>query len=454
MMDMSNHSLRNDAVTIWQAGVDAVRSDRLVRNVIRREGDRLSVCGHDFSLAALRRIAVVGAGKAGAGMAAGVEAALGEDVLDEKVTGWINVPADCVRRLRKIHLHAARPAAVNEPTAEGAQGAEEILRIVGGLNDDDLCLVLISGGGSALLPAPKPPLTLADKQAVTRFLMQSGADITELNAVRKRLSRIKGGGLARASRAGRLIALIISDIVGDPLDMIASGPTYSDPTTDADALAVLRKFDAKPPAVPQRVIDYLETAAHAQSPTPEFPANVANHIIGNNATALDAAAAEGRRRGYHMISLGSQNAGEANDEGRALAARCRALRDGEEAAELPTCILSGGEPIARLALTDKPRRGGRNQQLVLAGLDQLKADGMDRIVLLSGGTDGEDGPTDAAGAWADAEVLQTARELGLDPQAFLAINDSYGFFTRAGGLIKTGPTHTNVMDLRVALVAS
>ncbi len=451
-MEMSNNSLRDDAIAIWQAGVDAVRSDRLVQNVFRRNGDRLTVCGHEFTLAALRRIAVVGAGKAGAGMAAGVEEALGDDVVDEKVTGWINVPADCVRPLRKIHLHAARPAGVNEPTVEGVEGAEEIIRIVGGLNDRDLCLVLISGGGSALLPAPKPPLTLADKQAVTRFLMRSGADITELNAVRKRLSRIKGGGLARASQAGRLIALVISDIVGDPLDMIASGPTYPDPTKDAEALAVLKKFGAKPPDVPQRVVDYLQDAAQTQEAAAEFPANVTNHIIGNNATALEAAADEAQRRGYHVISLGSANAGEANDEGRALAQRCRALRAGDEAASLPVCILSGGEPVVRLTTTDKPRKGGRNQQLVLAGLDALKDDGLDRIVLLSGGTDGEDGPTDAAGAWADVEVLQTARERGLDPQPFLAINDSYGFFRRAGGLLKTGPTHTNVMDLRVALV--
>ena len=303
----------------------------------------------------------------------------------------------------------------------------------------------------ALLPAPKPPLTLKDKQAVTRFLMHGGATIQELNAVRKRLSRIKGGGLARASRAGQLISLIISDIVGDPLDMIASGPTYPDPTTDDVALAVLRKFAAAPPDVPQRVLDFLNVAAGRCEPETPFPNNVTNHIIGSNETALTASANEARQRGYQVMSLGSENCGEANAEGRELAERCRTLRDDPQARR-PVCLLSGGEPIVHLAQTDKPRKGGRNQQLVLAGFEELSNDGMDRIVLLSGGTDGEDGPTDAAGAWADAELLQTVLQENLDMNPYLAINDSYSFFKRVGGLLKTGPTHTNVMDLRVALI--
>ena len=443
--------LREDARSIWQAGVDAVRSERLVRNVIRRDGNQLIFCGHRFQVPDLRRIAVVGAGKAGAGMAAAVEGSLGEDVVREKVRGWVNVPADCLRPLSMIQLHAARPAGVNEPTAEGVEGSEQILKMVGQLTPDDLCLAVISGGGSALLPAPKPPLTLEDKHAVTRFLMHSGATIQQLNTVRKRLSRIKGGGLARASRAGHLIALIISDIVGDPLDMIASGPTYPDPTTDQEALAVLKQFAAAPPDVPQSVLDYLEATTAGDAPEPSFPDKVANHIIGNNATALTASAAEARRRGYQILSLGSDNSGEANTEGRALAQRCRALRDDPQATK-PICVLSGGEPVVHLAKTDTPRKGGRNQQFVLSGLDLLKDDGGERIVLLSGGTDGEDGPTDAAGAWGDAELLRLARQQNLDLQPYLAINDAYSFFERVGGLLKTGPTHTNVMDLRVALV--
>jgi glycerate-2-kinase len=387
-------------------------------------------------------------------MAGGFENVLGDHPISERVAGWVNVPSDCVRALERIHLHAARPAGVNEPTAAGVEGARRILEIVGSLTPQDLCVVLISGGGSALLPAPKPPITLADKHAVTRFLMHAGAPIQALNTVRKRLSQIKGGGLARASRAGRTIALIISDVVGDPLDVIASGPTYPDPATDADALAVLKEFSAAPPDVPQRVLDYLEQAGDDEAQATGFPETVSNHIIGSNAVALGAARRKAEQLGYHVLSLGSENSSEANEEGRALAERCRQLRDGEQPAKLPVCILSGGEPVVHVAKTDKPRRGGRNQQLVLAGLDMLMHAGMDRIVLLSGGTDGEDGPTDAAGACADAELLQRVSRLELDPQPYLAINDSYGFFEQVDGLLKTGPTHTNVMDLRVALIGN
>jgi glycerate-2-kinase len=444
--------LREDARSIWNAGVNAVRSERLVGEVIGRQDEELTICKHRFGLSSLRRIAVVGAGKAGAGMASAVEEALGDDVVADKTVGWVNVPADCVRQLKRIRLHPGRPAGLNEPTAEGIEGSRQILRLVASLTPADLCLVLVSGGGSALLPAPVEPLTLQDKQGVTRFLMHAGATIQELNAVRKRLSQIKGGGLARASQAGQLIGLIISDIVGDPLDMIGSGPTYPDPTTDAEALAVLERFDARPPEVPQAVLDYLRAASQTEKAVAPFPDHVSNYIIGCNATAVGAAAIAAQQRGYRVISLGSDNAGQANAEGRALAERCRALRDGDEPGPRPVCILSGGEPVVHMVKTDRPRKGGRNQQLVLAGLVALEGDTMERIVLLSGGTDGEDGPTDAAGAVADAGLVRAARQRGLAPRPYLEINDSYSFFEPLGGLLKTGPTHTNVMDLRVALV--
>ena len=194
-------------------------------------------------------------------MAAAVEDALGEQVVRDQLVGWVNVPADCVRPLRKIHLHPGRPAGVNEPTAEGVAGTQQIIRIVSTLTADDLCLVLISGGGSALMPAPRPPVTLQDKQDVTRFLMAHGATIQELNTVRKRLSQIKGGGLACMSRAGATVGLIISDVVGDPLDVIASGPTHADTSTDASALAILRQFGAVPPLISPRVLACLQGTA-------------------------------------------------------------------------------------------------------------------------------------------------------------------------------------------------
>ncbi|MBS0266219.1 MAG: DUF4147 domain-containing protein [Planctomycetes bacterium] len=441
----------HDALRIWRAGVDAVGAERLMGQALLLTGSVLTVCGHTLPLADWDRIAVVGAGKAGAGMAAAVEEVLGPAITEQRVTGWVNVPADCVRPLRRIHLHAARPAGVNEPTLAGAEGAAQILNIVSQLGPRDLCLVLISGGGSALLPAPVEGVSLADKLAVTRFLMQSGATIDELNTVRKQLSRIKGGGLARASRAGRMITLIISDVVGDPLDVIASGPTVDDRSTAADAQRVLQKFGGRPPVVPESIFRALERGRSSRGDVAAVPAAVENHVIGNNAVALAAAAAEARTLGYAIESLGAGNQGEANAVGVDLAERCLRFLQASTSPVVPTCFLSGGEPVVQLAPTVQPRKGGRNQQVALAALCRLGPDLSGGLTILSGGTDGEDGPTDAAGAFVDAGVQERARSLQLDPHEYLAINNAYPFFEQAGGLIRTGPTHTNVMDLRVAI---
>jgi glycerate-2-kinase len=384
-------------------------------------------------------------------MAAGLEVALADTPLADRLTGWVNVPADCVRPLQRIHLHAARPAGVNEPTAEGVAGAHEILRRVGQLSADDLCIVLLSGGASALSPAPPPGVSLADKLAVTRLLMAGGATINELNCVRKHLSAIKGGNLARAARDARVVSLIISDVVGDPLDVIASGPTVADHSTVDDALSVLGRVASRKNDVPESVWTLLEAEQNAP-PAPPLPSTVWNFVIGNNETALSAAAGKARELGYSDRSLGSCNQGEARAVGRELAESIRGIRDANRTGAVPHCLLAGGETTVRLAPTNQPRRGGRNQELVLSAASALWDDGMQHLAVLSGGTDGEDGPTDAAGAVADAELVRTARGLGLTPEPFLAINNSYEFFERAGGLIKTGPTHTNVMDLWVALI--
>ncbi len=451
---MNETSLSEQARQIWQAGVDAVRSEQLLRDAVQRDGDQLTICGETVNLAEVGRVAVVGGGKAGAGMAAALEEVLGDELLDQKVTGWLNVPADCVRTLKKIHLHPARPAGVNEPTVEGVVGSNKILDIVEDLKPGDLCLVLLSGGGSALLPAPVPEISLGDKQAVTRWLMHAGATISQLNTVRKHLSRIKGGGLARSSRAGRTIALIISDVIGDPLEIIASGPTVHDDSTAGDAMDMLLKLGADPPDVPQAVFDYLQEQANSDHPPADVTTAVTNYIIGSNRVAVEAAARRARELGYTVHSLGSENAGEANSEGVELAKLCVQIRDEQIPLAPPACVISGGEPVVNIVPTDKPRRGGRNQQLVLSALDDLWDDGLKDIAILSGGTDGEDGPTDAAGAWADADILRAAREQGITPGPYLAINDSYTFFEQCGGLLKTGPTNTNVMDLRVAVVGA
>jgi glycerate 2-kinase len=448
MAGRTPQQMRNDALAIWQAGLEAVRSDRLVRENVRVESDRLAISGETIELANIGRILVVGAGKAGAGMAAGLEAALGTRLMaDKQLTGWIHVPADCVRPLGRIHLHAARDAGVNEPTPQGVEGSQEMLRKVAALAPDDLCIALVSGGGSALLPLPIDGITLADKLAVTRFLSAAGAPIEELNTVRKQLSQIKGGGLARACGARRMVTLIISDVLGDPLDLIASGPTVDDRSTPALALEILERHGAREAAISERVFTALQSGA-ARSRAP-IRAHVSNHIIGNNAVAVEAAASAARRLGYTVHSQ-SANASEgaAEEVGRSLAEAAIAMR----AAPGPDCLISGGEPTVRLVEAGRRGLGGRNQQLALAALERLSAAGNVPVTLLSGGTDGEDGPTDAAGAWTDPTIVAAASRQKLDPADFLARNDAYHFFAPLGALLKTGPTDTNVCDVRVVLV--
>jgi glycerate 2-kinase len=453
-MRRTQEQLRADALAIWQAGVDAVRGDRLIAENVRVDGEFLVVGDEPLPLASIDRIVVVGAGKAGAGMAAGLEAALGERLLAEKqVAGWLNVPADCVRPLARIKLHAARPAGINEPTAEGVAGAEAILNLVSQAGPRDLVFCLLSGGGSALLPLPVEGVSLTDKLALTQFLSAAGATITELNTVRKQLSRIKGNGLARACRAGRLISLIISDVIGDPLDMIASGPTVPDSSAPQDALAVLERFGAIAAGVAPSAIVHLRKAALESGEGPRAPSEATNLVIGNNAVAVDAAGVEAVRRGYsHAMISATTLEGQAEELGRHYASLAFHMRHKAG----PDCLITGGEPVVKLVDAASRGRGGRNQQLVLAALDQLLLIDPESLLagicLLSGGTDGEDGPTDAAGALADEALVGEMRKQKLVPADFLARNDAYHFFEPLRGLIKTGPTHTNVCDVRVIVV--
>ena len=468
-------SLRDDAIAIWTAGLAAVDSAKSVEQQIRVQRDGLSIADVWIPIPSAGRIEVVGAGKAGAGMASGIEAALLSSNLADRVSGWVNVPADCVRPLMRIHLHAARPAGLNEPTQEAVRGTQEILRRVRSLSESDVCIVLLSGGASALLCSPTPGVSLSDKLSVTRALAGSGAPIHELNLVRTQLSQVKGGRLAVACRAGTLVALIISDVIGDPLDVIGSGPTIPGVSRAADALQVLRDRELLD-RIPPHVISFLERqalAAQTTDPLAEFPKprTVVNRIVASNAMAIDAAAVKARALGYEVQSLGSANAGEAAEEGRRLIDGLLTIR--AESGGIPlksafshqrrVCLLSGGEPTVNLSISsatscippassDVAARGGRNQELVLAAvaLHRNSAD-WKNVVLLSAGTDGEDGPTDAAGAIADESVVARIAASGLDPGSSLARHDSYTFFDAVDGLFRTGPTHTNVMDLRVGL---
>jgi glycerate 2-kinase len=457
-------SLREHAEAIWRAGVAAVDSIAAVRRHISCDGTTLRIADVSLALSQIGRIEILGAGKAGAGMAAGAESALLEHLPASQISGWVNVPADCVRPLQRIHLHAARPAGINEPTSDGVEGTNEILRRISNLQQNDACLVLLSGGASALLCSPVPQISLADKLAVTRALASSGAPIQELNLVRTQLSQVKGGRLAAACTAGTLIALIISDVIGDPLEVIGSGPTTPAPSRADQAIEILNRRQLLQ-SIPPGVLSFLESRLRATAESATTTA-VRNVIVASNRIAMEAAAARARELGYQVESLGSDNAGAAAVEGRELMQKLLAARSvGKDShSKVPLCILSGGEPTVDLRNTTAAispaktaplasAKGGRNQELVLAAIDQNPnpAD-WNGIVLLSGGTDGEDGPTDAAGAVADEELVGQMVLQKTDYSASLAAHDSYHFFEALDGLLKTGPTHTNVMDLRVGLV--
>jgi hydroxypyruvate reductase/glycerate 2-kinase len=324
-----------------------------------------------------------------------------------------------------------------------------MLEMIAPLGPKDLVVCLVSGGGSALWPLPAGAVTLADKRRITELLHRSGADIGEMNAVRKHLSQVKGGGLVRATRA-RIVSLLVSDVVGDPLDVIASGPTAPDPSTYADALDVLRRYDLLRNA-PPRVVAHLRAGERGEHPeTLSRPSPRVHHeILGNNRVALDAAARAARALGFRVLDLGPFLEGESREVGTVLAGIARGVREVPPPGRGPVCVLSGGETTVRLG--PRPGKGGRNQELVLAALVHLDGK-LEGITILSGGTDGEDGPTDAAGAIADARLAARARRRGLDPVRALEAHDAYPFFEAAGGLLRSGPTGTNVMDLRVLLV--
>ena len=432
--------MRRHALAIWKAGVDAVRPRPLVIRAM--EG----LPAEDLAaIARAPKILVVGCGKAGAEMAAGLEHALSSRL--DSLHGLVNVPAGSRAELKRIRLHEARPVGVNFPTAEGVAGAEEMLRLLGSAGPDDVAICLLSGGGSALLPAPIVGVSLDAKLAVTRLLHVSGATIGDTNCVRKHLSRVKGGRLAEAFPGRLLLSLIISDVVGDPLDVIASGPTAPDPTTFADALAVLDRLSLRD-RVPTEILRHLEAGERGDmSDTPKaLRLNIRNLVIGGNATALRAAHREAESLGYRVVNLGASVEGETVEVARVASALVRSIRADGWPAAAPACVLIGGETTVTLG--PSPGKGGRNQEFVLAMLVQLGREGLKDAVILSGGTDGEDGPTDAAGAIADAGTL----DRGADAADHLRRHDAYPYFAATGDLLKPGLTGTNVMDLRVLLV--
>lgn len=437
---------RSQAREIWQAGVDAVLPDRLIAHLKDEAEHPLIQAARDAD-----RILVVGGGKAGTGMAAALETALSDHL--DRIDGWVNVPDESAGPLQRIRLHGARPTGSNLPTAAGVTGCEAMRDMLAGAGTNDIAICLISGGGSALMPAPVEGVTLEDKLTVTKFLHASGASIGEMNCVRKHLSRIKGGRLAQAFTGRRLFSLILSDVVGDPLDVIASGPTCPDTTTFADALDVIERYRLHD-QIPSSVRAYLHDGRDGQHPeTLKRPLDtVENWILGNNTTALRAAEAQARERGWPVLNLGSFVEGEASEVATVIAGLIRSIRRDGQPVTPPVCLLLGGETT--VTLPPDAGKGGRNQELVLAIANRLPRHEWKGLCILGGGTDGEDGPTDAAGAILDAAGMNAAEKQDLSPEAFLARHDAYPFFDAIGCLVQVGLTGTNVTDILVALIGS
>ena len=423
---------RDAAHAIWGAALAAGDVSPLVTRVLRREGDQIVIADRAYP----PRVRVFGCGKASGAMALAVESVLEECVVD----GLVVVKDGYTAPTRRIRLaEAGHPV----PDARGEAAALEIVDRVRAAHAEDLVLFLVSGGGSALTPAPAPPVTLAEKQETTRLLLGAGATINELNAVRKHLSLLKGGQLARAAAPAPVVSLILSDVVGDPLDVIASGPTAPDRSTFAEALAVLERKGVAT-RVPAPVWQRLTAGAEGRIEETPKPGDrlferVRNVVIGNNALVVDAAAAEARRLGYRAELLTRSLQGEARDVARELVARTRVLAS-------RTCLIAGGETT----VTVRGRgRGGRCQEFALAAALELRSS--DALTILAAGTDGTDGPTDAAGGIADHGTVARGERGGRSAAAALEDNDAYTFLTAAGDLVRSGPTNTNLLDLYLVL---
>jgi glycerate 2-kinase len=444
---MIQDTLRQHAAQILQAALEAADPASAIKRAVVRGGDVLKIGGQSIDLSAYDRVIAVGAGKAGAPMAQALEDILG-DRLD---SGMVVVKDGHGGPTKKIRVfEASHPVPDERGVAAGSEIANFLQENAG---PETLVFCLLSGGGSALLVSPAPGLTLADKQETTRLLLACGADIAEINSIRKHMSQLKGGGLARLAGESRVVSLIVSDVVGDRLDTIASGPTVPDHSTWESCQEILTRYgiwDRVPAPVSARIQDGLDGRI-PDTPKPGQPQleQVLNLIVAGNRQALDYASAKAEELGYAPLILSSTIEGETYDVARMHAAMAREVRQTGHPLAPPCCLISGGETTVTLG--GNPGKGGRNMEFALACA--LDLEGLDNVLALSAGTDGTDGPTDAAGAQADGQTAKRARALGLSPRDFLTRHDAYNFFQPLGDLLMTGPTRTNVMDVRLMLIA-
>ncbi len=438
--------IHKHAKRILQAALRASDPYEAVLRHARMQGSTLLVGRRRYPLDAFRNVYVIGAGKASAEMARALEKLLGKRISG----GLVNVKYGHTVKLRRIELNeCGHPV----PDERGVAGASRILTMAREASEQDLLLAVISGGASALLPAPAAPITLDEKQATTQLLLRSGATIHEVNAVRKHISSIKGGRLSAAAYPATVVTLLLSDVIGDDLDVIGSGPTAPDASTYQRAWEVLEKHgiaEQVPAAVRERIRGGV-AGRILETPKPgstDFD-RTHNVVVGSNELAVNAAVAEARALGWRTLVLSTFVEGETREVARVHAAIAKEILKSSRPLKAPACVISGGETTVTIR---GEGLGGRNQEFALAAAIEIA--GLPQVAVLSAGTDGTDGPTDAAGAIADGGTVRHALSLGLDAVRFLNDNDSYHFFEKAGGLLKTGPTRTNVMDVRLVMVGA
>ncbi len=437
-------TMRHDAAAIFDSALRAVHAGTAVKTSCHIKNNLFFVGTTSFDLNRYDNIYIIGGGKASAHMGAAIE----ELLLSKITSGIINVKYNHTVSLKKIKLiEAGHPI----PDENGQKGARAILNLADKAQKKDLIICLISGGGSALLALPAPSLTLSDKQKTIQTLLACGASIDDINTLRKHMSDIKGGWLAQKAYPATLVTLILSDVVGDKLDVIASGPGVPDHSTFADCMNIIKSYDIIND-LPKRVIEHFKKGSEGK--TKETPKtgdssfeNTFNLIIGSNSQALYAAKKKAKALGYNTLILSSMIEGDTGDAARFHTSIAKEIRQTGNPIPPPACILSGGETTVKIKGSGL---GGRNQEFALKAACDMKNEG--QMVILSAGTDGTDGPTDAAGAVVDSQTIKKALAAGLNPDHFLANNDSYHFFEKTDELIITGPTGTNVMDIRIVLV--
>lgn len=428
-----------------EAALNAADPRDIIRAKVTLEGNVLRICGHPLDLGKFRNIIVVGGGKASGQMAEALE-----KILEDRITnGIVNIPYDSGQlQLQRIRLQeASHPV----PDEAGVRGVKRIIGLASSADERDLIICLISGGGSSLMPLPRPGISLQEKIMVTDELLRSGATIDEINTVRKHISDFKGGWLAKRAYPTTVVNLILSDVIGDPLDSIASGPTVPDTTTFRDAVKILKRYMlwSRVPDSMREVLLKGEKGLIPETPKADDETfrKVHNFIVANNRSASLAAYEKLQRDGLNTLFLTSQLEGEARHVGTVFATLIKEITKSGKPVPKPAGIIAGGETTVTVTGDGK---GGRNQELVLSA--SLKLEGLEGLAIASISTDGVDGPTDAAGAVADGQTVTRARNMRLDPVEFLINNDSYGFFSRTHDLIFTGATGTNVNDITAIVV--